>query len=199
VNVDPDSTNDLQQIVGGVLSKCRSTIKMINKSCNLSSYMENLKDNSNDLKNSLSIDCKSHWNSTKFMITNLLKCKSLIGQLHSDKHILSLNYKMKAKLSNLELTADEWFIMKSIEKVLTPFESATKMMSGQQYPTIGVAFCSIRKIKSFLESNEESNTFINEMKDLLLEQLIHYIDDDKDQLNLIIVSRHYFIRYINYR
>ena len=106
---------------------------------------------------------------------------------------------MKVKLGNLELTADDWFIIKSIEEVLTPFERATEMMSGQKYPTIGVAFCSIRKIKSFLESNEENNTFINEMRDLLLEQLIHYIDNDKDQLNLIIVSWYYFVRYVNYR
>ena len=42
---------------------------------------------------------------------------------------------------------------------------------------IAIAFCFVRKIKSFLESNEENNRFINEMKDLLLEQLIHYIDN----------------------
>ena len=194
MNVDPDTANELQQIIGGILGKCRSTIKMINKSCNLSSYMEILKD-SNGLKSSLSIDSKTRWNSTKFMITNLLKYKSLIGQLHSDKRIPSLNHKIKAKLDNLELTADDWFIIKSIEQVLTPFEKVTKMMSGQKYPTVGIAFCAIRTIKKFLESNEENYTIINELKYLLLAQLAHYIDNDTDQLDLSIC---HFIHYINY-
>ena len=198
VNVDPDSANKLQQIIGGILGKCRSTIKMINKSCNLSSYVEILKD-SHDLKNNLSIDCKNRWNSTKFMITNLLKYKSLFGQLHSDKHILSLNHKIKAKLGNLELTADDWFIIQSIEQVLTPFEKATKMMSGQKYPTVGIAFCATRMIKDFIESNEETNTFIYEMKHLSLAQLVHYIDSDTDQFHLIIVSMCHFVHCIIYR
>ena len=60
--------------------------------------MEKLRDSSSDVNNSLSIDCKSRWNSTKFMITNLLKYKPLIGQLHSDKHNLSLNQKNESKI-----------------------------------------------------------------------------------------------------
>ncbi len=102
VNTDPEAANDLQQFIGTILSKCRSTIKMINKSSNLTSYMDKLKDD-HDVQRSLLIDCKGRWNSTKYMIDNILKCKVLINQLHSDKHELYLTNKREQKLTNLEL------------------------------------------------------------------------------------------------
>lgn len=186
VIVDPDISNDLQQNIGIIMDKCRSLVKMINKSSNLTSYMDQLKVNQK-IRNSLSTDCKSRWNSTKFMLENILKFKSLITQLHSDKHDLLLTSKRKSKLTSLELTSDEWRIISSIEQVLTPFYNATKLMSGQKYCTIGTTLFAIRKIKVFLETYVENNSFINELKNNLLEQLIKYIDDDTEQIELVVV------------
>ena len=93
----------------------------------------------------------------------------------------------KQKLANLELTNDEWHMIASIGQVLTPFDNATKLMSGQKYVTIATALFAIRKIEIFLESYVENNQFINTMKIDLLEQMIKYIDDDTEQLELIIV------------
>ena len=186
VNIVSNLANDLQEVIGNILHKCRSTIKMINKSSNLASYMDKLI-NVHKIRRSLSNDCKSRWNSTRYMIDNILKLKSLIIQLHSDKHDLHLTNKRKQKLTNLELSSDEWLMIASIEQVLTPFHKATKLMSGQKYATIGTALFTIRKIKSFLETYDENNSFINGMKNLLLEQMIRYIDDDTEQLELIIV------------
>lgn len=165
---------------------------MINKSTNLSSFIDGVKDD-HDVQNSLSIDCKSRWNSTAHMITSVSKHKSVIGQLQSDKHNLPLSNKQKLKLANLELSSNEWILLSSIEDVLQPFHNATKLMSGQKYPTIGTALFDIRKIKAFLESYVESNSFTNGMKNLLVEQLTKYIDDDTEQLELIIVSDYMFV------
>jgi hypothetical protein len=65
-----------------------------------------------------------------------------------------------------------------VEQILTPFENATKLMSGQLY--------AIRRIKGFLESFDDNSLFINGMGNLLLQQIWHYIDDDTEQLKLIV-------------
>lgn len=192
VNTDPNLATNLQEVVGNILYKCRSTIKMINKSSNITSYIDQLKDIHN-IDRCLSIDCKSRWNSTQYMIENLLKFKLLINQLHLEKHDLYLTNKGKQNLTNLELTSDEWLMLASIDEVLTPFNKATKLMSGSKYSTIGTALFAIRKIKSFLEDYSENNSLIIEMRDLLLEQIVKYIDDDTEQLELIIVCIFTFV------
>lgn len=165
---------------------------MINKSTNLTSYIDGLKE-VHDVQRTLSIDCKSRWNSTAHMISNISKHKALIGQLHFDKHGLPLSNQQKLKLGNLELSSDEWNLLCSIEQVLQPFHHATNLMSGQKYPTIGTALFAIRKIIAFFEFYIGNNSFINGMKDLLVEQLIKYIDEDTEQLELLVVSEKTFV------
>jgi hypothetical protein len=194
---DIDLSNDLQRVISNIMTKCHSLIKMINKSSNLTSYMDKLKVVHKE-RRGLSIDCKSRWNSTKFMMKNLLLFKRLIVQLHSDKHDLSLNSKQKQKLTSLELTSDERRMVSSIDHVLTPFYNATKLMSGQQYCTIGTALFAVRKMKSFLETIVENDSFTDGMKNDLLNQLLKYIDDDVDQLDLIVVSSFTFIDLATY-
>ncbi|CAF2972075.1 unnamed protein product, partial [Rotaria sp. Silwood2] len=185
VITDSDFSNDLQRSISNIMNKCRSIIKMINKSSNLTSYIDKLKV-IHKIPNSLSIDCISRWNSTKFMIGNMLKFKQLIIQLHSDKHDLPITSKRKQKLTNLELTSDEWRMIASIDNVLKPFYEATTLMSGQKYATIGTALFAIRKIKSFLENYVDNNLFATQIKNDLLEQMVKYIDDDTEQLETII-------------
>ncbi|CAF3909613.1 unnamed protein product, partial [Rotaria sp. Silwood1] len=119
VLTDPDFCNDLQRSISNIMYKCRSIIKMINKSSNLTSYIDKLKV-THKIPNSLSIDCISRWNSTKFMLKNILEFKSLIIQLHSDKHKLPITDKQKQKLTNLEVTSDDWRMIKSIHNILKP-------------------------------------------------------------------------------
>lgn len=170
------------------LTKCRSMIKMINKSTNLTSYVDALKE-VHVVQRTLAIDCKSRWNSTVRMISSISKHKPVICQLYLDKHNLPLSNKQKQKLAYLELSSDEWSLLSSIEKVLEPFDRATNLMSGQKYPTIGTALFAIRKMITFFESFTENNPFMNGMKDLLVEQLNKYINEDVEQLQQIAVSQ----------
>lgn len=182
-----DSSSDFQQHVANLMSKCRSLVKMIKKSTCLTRYMDKLKMDYK-IERSLSIDCKSRWNSTKFMIENLLIFKPLIVQLHADKHDLPLLSKQKQKLANLELNSDEWRLVTSFDNILAPFYHATKLISGHKYCTIGTALFAIRKMKRFFETMTEHDFFSNEMKIALLSELERYIDDDEDQLEFILVS-----------
>ena len=185
VIVDSDLSNDLHSTISEIMHKCRSLVKMISKSSNLTSYIDKLK-SVNKIQQTLSIDCKSRWNSTKFMVEKFITFKPLIHQLHSDKHDLFLS--RKQKLNNLELTSDEWCLIVSIDQVLTPFYKAIKSMSGQQYSTIGTALFAIRKIREFLETSVEKNSFVDGMKNALLKEMNKYIDNDDEQMDMIIVS-----------
>lgn len=180
------SSNDLQKKVSNLMVKCRSLIKMIKKSTCLTLYMDKLK-TIHQIERSLSMDCKSRWNSTKFMTENLLIFKPLIVKLHSDKHDLSLTNKQKQKLANLELTSDEWRMVTSVDNILSPFYHTTKLISGYKYCTIGTALFAIRKMKKYFETMTEHDFFSNDLKLALLNQLDKYIDADGDQLDLILV------------
>ena len=58
VLTDPDYSNDLQKSIGTVMNKCRSVVKMINKSANLTGYVDRLKV-AHKVRHHLSIDCTS--------------------------------------------------------------------------------------------------------------------------------------------
>ncbi len=49
-------------------------------------------------------------------------------------------------------------------------------------------------MKTVFESYVENNPIINEMTNLLLEQIAHYIDNDTEQLELIVACVFNFIR-----
>lgn len=187
LTTDTDNSTDVQRRIGQTMYQCRSLIKMIKKSSILTSYLDRMKAD-HKIRCDLSIDCQSRWNSTKQMIDVLLKYRSLISQLHSDKHDLSLSMKSIAKLKNLELSTDQWHLILAMNQALTPFFNATKLISGQKYASIGTCLFAIRKIKQFLENDLSNKPYLNEIKSLLLEQLIHYIDDDLEQHELIQVG-----------
>ena len=71
------STNDsLQQRVGDVIRKCRSIVKLINKSSILTNYVLILKKQFN-IHHSLQLDCKSRWNSSYHLIEAMLMYKMI--------------------------------------------------------------------------------------------------------------------------
>ncbi|CAF4214265.1 unnamed protein product [Rotaria sp. Silwood2] len=180
-----DLKNELQDQIAQLMNKCRTLIRLIIKSTYLKSYIDRAKVKYNIQRN-LSIDCKSRWNSTKFMIENLLKYKPVMIELFSDKHNTLNQDKRHQLLSNLELTSHEWYLLAILDEVLTPFYNATKLISGKQYCTLGTALFSIRKMKTFLEIICDSNICLNTMKSLLNDQLTRYIDNDIDQSELMI-------------
>ena len=179
--------NELQDEIARLMNKCRTLTRLIIKSTCLRSYIDKAKVKYNIQRN-LSIDCKSRWNSTKFMIENLLRYKPVMIELYSDKHNSFNQDKRRQLLSNLELTSREWYLLATLDEVLTPFYNATKLISGKQYCTVGTALFSIRKIKTFLQSTCDSNICLNTMKILLNDQLTRYIDNDADQSELMMVS-----------
>jgi hypothetical protein len=73
-NFDPDTGDSIQEHIGNVMRKCRSMVKLINKSSILMNYVLGLKQQFN-IHRSLKLDCKSRWNSSYHLIEAMLLYK----------------------------------------------------------------------------------------------------------------------------
>jgi hypothetical protein len=64
-------------------------------------------------------------------------------------------------------------------------------MSGHQYPSIGLAFYLLVRLKTFLQQQQQDkkeNIMIKLLKQLLLSQFIYYFESDNEQLELLKVE-----------
>lgn len=188
---DPSMCELEEEVVGTLMKKCRSFVKLVNKSSILMNYIAYLKPRFN-VNRSLQIDCKSRWNSTYRIIETMLIYKKIINKLNSEKNEIGLNYKQARRLSTIELDLSDWKLMEALEYVLKPFIQATKLLSASQYSTIGIAFFAIVQIRDFLEdskSHENNDSkLIHRLKTLLLRKLEFYFDEHDDQWALMKVS-----------
>ena len=116
------------------------------------------------LNKSLNNGCKSRWNSTFILIDSLLQLKPLILKLFVEKKNLNLRKEQIEKLTMIELNHDNWEFLSYLYYVLTPFCLGTVMMSSKNYPSIGLTFHAIQKIKQFCSNDNTSSHHIKELK-----------------------------------
>jgi hypothetical protein len=170
------------------MKKCRSFVKLVNKSSIVKGYVDTLKKRFN-VKQSLQLDCKSRSNSSHRLLEIIIVYKKLINRLNSEKYDIGLNYKQTKKLLSIELDKADWTMIESIKRVLQPFVKATTLISGRQYSTIGIGFFCIIQIREFLENERsiESNNsnILSRLKQLLLFNMEKYFEKDEDQWNLL--------------
>ena len=192
VDFDSSTCGEEQASIGMMMTKCRSFIKLVNKSSILKSYVNELR-RELDVKRTLQLDCKSRWNSSHRLLETMLLYRKLINKLHSEKHDIKLNNKQTKKLSSIELDKADWMLIEAIERVLQPFVQATKLISGRKYCTIGVSFFSLVQIREFLEDGKSSTSndsrIPSRLKQLLLFYMEQYFEKDRHQWHLIKVMR----------
>ncbi|CAF2407349.1 unnamed protein product [Rotaria sp. Silwood2] len=183
-DLDTPSNETVQQNIGDLMKKCRSMVKLINKSSILMNYVVKLKQQFN-IRRSLQLDCKSRWNSSHQLIEVMLMYKKIINKIHNEKRDIGLNKKQMNKLSLIELDQFDWKMLELLDFVLKPFVQATKLLNGTLYPTIGISYFAIVQIRDFLE---DSNTvdvddwkILFNFKVLLLNQLEKYFCDKDEQ------------------
>ena len=85
------------------------------------------------------------------------------------------------KLTEIEFDSKDWELLTSLKELLRPFFIGTRMMSGTKYPSIGICYHAIWKIKSFC-AKETSDEQIKSMKKMLFDKLSKYFQNDCDQL-----------------
>ena len=191
VDFDPSTCTAEQASIGVLMKKCRSFVKLVNKSSILKGYVNALKKEFT-VKRSLQLDCKSRWNSSHRLLETMLAYKKLINRLNSEKYDIGLNYKQTKKLLSIELDKADWTLIESIVRVLRPIMLATNLISGRQYSTIGISFFSIIQIRESLEDERSSgpndSNILSRLKQLVLFNMEKYFEKDEDQWNLLKVK-----------
>ena len=148
--LDSSANDSLQQRVGDVIRKCRSIVKLINRSSILMNYVLILKKQFN-IHRSLQLGCKSRWNSSYHLIKAMLMYKMIINKINSEKYEIGLNEKQTTKLSSIELDQDDWKMLETTEFVLRRIVYATHIISGSKYSTVGISYIAIVQIREFLQ------------------------------------------------
>ncbi|CAF1584926.1 unnamed protein product [Adineta ricciae] len=139
--------------LGVLLRKCRTLASMIRRSSMLAAFFEK--------------ECYKIGSRRSPRADVFLALKTVICALFVEKHSLVLTGAQSKKLHCLELTSSDCNLLKKVSQTLTPFDLATKLLSGRQYPTIG-------------------NTELEQqLKRSLLDKMAKYIDDEKEQMGML--------------
>ncbi|CAM4985041.1 unnamed protein product [Rotaria socialis] len=167
-------------LIMNLLKKCRTIATIVKKSSVIAAFVRKeqllLK-----TKKMIRINCKTRWNSTFLLIEATIECKQVLMKLFSEKRSFNLRSEQVNRLIAVELNNDEWDFLSSLRFVLNPFYHATKLMSGKNYPSIGLAFHAIHKLKHFCSKDDTYEEKIKQMKKLLLAKLNYYFYDDLEQ------------------
>ena len=124
-----------------------------------------------------------------YLVDSFIVLLDVVERLFTSKHRLQIKQDHLDTLSNLELTSDDWIILSQLHDILQPFFHATGAMSGRRYPTIGFAYYLIVCLKMFSQKQSKNNNpFSQRLKQLLLNKLLFYFENDEEQLNLLKVS-----------
>lgn len=129
------------------------------------------------------------------MIDSILVLREVIQKLFYYKHQLKIEPKQVKKLTDYELTSDDWNILMALHFILKPFYHPTRAMPGHQYPSIGLAFYLLIRLKNFLRQHDKKESLmVKQLKQLLLKQFLHYFESDDEQIELLKVSD-YHLKY----
>ena len=192
---DPSIFSLEKEHIGALIRKCRSFVKLVNKSSILMNYVNNLKQEFN-VRISLQLDCKSRWNSSHRLISTILAYKKIINKINSEKHDIGINGKQSKKLSSNEIDQSDWKMLELIEFVLHPFVHAAKLISGSQYPTIGIRYFSVIKIREFLDDSHNNHSYdwktLHPLKKSLSKQIDKYFINNDEQWELMKIWIFYF-------
>lgn len=170
--------------ISQLMKKCRLLISLLKRSSLLKQHFER-QCKQIQIHSGLNLDVRTRWNSTLRMIESFIKLKSVVSKLFNDKNEIGLSRAIVRKLQTLELSSSDWCTMKILVELLRPFDLATKLLSSQKYPTIGLCAFAIHHIKSFLEETENDNSTVRRLKQSLMKSMIRYIDEETEQLRLI--------------
>lgn len=119
----------------------------------------------------------TRWNSTLYAFQRLTLLKPAISMLKASlMNDTSLYIRKEGeKLEELYPTVNEWKVINEIVEILSPFEQATRLLSGIKYPTIGFTYPSMYNLKEKLETDFNSSLETNVAKnfrDAILEDLV---------------------------
>lgn len=196
----PSSTgsDDLYKLlinINELLHRVRRTIRLIRKSSLMESYVQAQMNNTGEVKQLVG-DCHVRWNSTFLMIKRFLLHKDIITNITTTPdRIVGLNKDQKESLKKLFMSQPDWELLEALNVVLEPFVLATQVLSGRQYPTLGMGFFVYRTLEHFLSPSDSDPSVI-----VLLKQSLRYhfnvyfntnLSEDQKKLMLVSIGHQY--------
>ena len=119
------------------------------------------------------------------MVDSFLSLQEIICKFFDEKDSVGLRAKQIQKLDRLQLNSKEWSLVKIRSQFLKPFDLATKLLSAQRYPTIGLCLFVLHHFKLCLEDTDADNGLLRQLNKLLLNSTIHYIDNEEEQMRIL--------------
>lgn len=157
-----------------ILCRCRKIINTINKSSIIHDAFRSFAPTS--VKGDLILDMKVRWGSTFSMIKRLKEHRSTLTDLIDGLScIQGVTVRQKNTLTNSKLSDNDWIILDILSDILERFVDATDMLSGQNYPTLGLAYSVMDSLEFFLNSKSLNPTG-NPIKAALKQAFKKYID-----------------------
>lgn len=171
------SDNEIQQQICHSVSKARKLVRYFRKSIRAK---ELFKQQDGIVQETLPIDIKTRWSSTLAMLQRIVEFDK---QIENVIMLLLQEVKTEAereKLRSLVLDMRDKDIMQRLINVLVIFEEATRLLSGQENPTTGMAYVTLIGLKKFLSNeNDQENAIEAKLKRSLLEKLLMYTWNSK--------------------
>ena len=124
-----------------------------------------------------------------YLIDSFIVLCDVVERLFTSKYRLQIKQDHLDQWLNLDLTSDDSIMLLQLHGILQPFFHATRTMSGRRYPTISFVYYLIVRLKMFLQNQSKNNNrFSQRLRQLLLNKLLFYFENDEEQLNLLKVS-----------
>lgn len=81
------------------------------------------------------------------------------------------------------LSDDDWIVLSTMKRVLERFENASRILSGQQYPTLSIAYAVIFSLSNYIQSTSLDSTE-NKIKNMLSESFIKLFGGDSHEFEM---------------
>jgi hypothetical protein len=188
---DEDSANTSPSLqikdITTLMEKCRTIVTTIRKSSILYEIVHTLAMESS-IKAGLIIDMRIRWNSSYKMLQRILVYQPVLEKLYEELDSLGgVTNKQRNKLLESKLGGNDWNLIQTLRRVLERFEEATKILSGQKYPTLSLAYVIISNLLYYL-NNQSNDVLENDIKDMLINSYTKYMARDGKEMTLIRVS-----------
>ena len=125
-----------------VIGTFRDLLKQINESPKLLEALQQICSSLNVVATLPSLDVETRWNSSWEMISGIIKMRKPIEELQRrirDRHegYTSFSISPTDRLAK-QISDESWSYMHDFSSFLAPFKDLTVLMSGSEYPTLGM-------------------------------------------------------------
>lgn len=182
-SVSPMDSND----IGSLMKKCRAIVSSVRKSSILSEFVYSLAANQS-IQCGLIMDMQVRWNSSYKMLKRFLAYQPVLDKLYEEIDSLpGITKGQRRKLMDSKLDGNDWDLINALHLVLERFDEATKVLSGQNYPTLSLSYAIMISLSHYLH-NRSDDSIVNKIKDLISNSYNDYMFRDEQQMEIIRVS-----------